>query len=265
MPFQIIPHLTEWILAISLAMARLFPCLIFIPVFSFRELKGVLRYSIVVILALLVAPGIRAALPHDHSWFTLAGLYGKEVMLGILLGAVLSIPFWMFESVGALFDNQRGALMGGQLNPSLGTDFTPLGFLFKQSLIILMITTGSFLGLLQVIWDSYMLWPPTVWFPMPAADGYATYLHLLSTAFGDLVLYASPLVGLLLFIEFGLAILSLYSPQLQVFILSMPIKCLVGLMFIVMYMPNLFDFMTVRHLSWDSMYQNLSLFFRSIP
>ena len=259
MVFTMIPQLSDWILAMTLAMARLLPCLIFIPLFSFHELKGVLRYCIVVVLSLMVAPGIHAALPKDHAWISWFALYFKEGCLGILLGTLLSIPFWLFESVGALFDNQRGALMGGQLNPSLGVDFTPLGFLFKQSLMVMMITSGSFLGLMQVIWDSYLLWPPTQWTPLPTPDGFSVYLELLTKAFSDLVLYAAPLVGLLLFIEFGMAILSLYSPQLQVFILAMPIKCLVGLLFVIFYMPNLFDFISQRNLDWPNLSQTLSL------
>lgn len=263
MPFQGALHLADWILAITLAMARLYPCLLLVPLFSFREIKGMLRYSIVAILALVVSPGIHEALPNDHSWWTLFALYFKEAVLGMLLGALLSMPFWLFESVGALFDNQRGALMGGQLNPSLGQDFTPLGFLFKQALIVLMIASGAFLTMLQVIWDSYLVWPPTQWFPIPAADGMDVYLTLLSATFTDMVLYAAPLVALLLFIEFGMAILSLYSPQLQAFILSMPLKCLVGLGFLVLYVPMLFYLADERSLQWIGFKHTLQLLFSS--
>lgn len=250
MVFQGIAPLTDWVLSIALAMARLYPCLLLVPLFSFHELKGMMRYAIVAILALMVSPGIHAALPHDHSWFTLFTLYAKEAILGMLLGALLAIPFWLFESVGALFDNQRGALMGGQLNPSLGADFTPLGFLFKQTLIVLIVTTGMFPYLLQIIWDSYTLWPPTEWFPHPSVDGMDIYLGLLKSAFTDMALYALPLVGLLLFIEFGMAILSLYSPQLQVFVLSMPLKCLIGMGFLILYIPMLFYLATERNQQW---------------
>ncbi|SHO55647.1 type III secretion system export apparatus subunit SctT [Vibrio quintilis] len=262
MPFQGIASLSDWILAITLAMARLYPCLLLIPLFSFHELKGMLRYAIVVILGFIVAPGIFAALPQDHSWITLAGLYAKEAVLGLLLGAILSIPFWLFESVGSLFDNQRGALMGGQLNPALGTDFTPLGFMMKQMLIVLIVTSGTLPVLLQIIWDSYAIWPPTLWFPAPAADGMATYLGLLSDAFTNMVLYAVPLVGLLLFIEFGMALLSLYSPQLQAYILAMPLKCLSGILFLALYIPNLLYLAGEKSQQWYHFSDTLKLIFR---
>ncbi|ADZ90344.1 type III secretion system export apparatus subunit SctT [Marinomonas mediterranea] len=261
MVFEAIDVLPDWVLSISLGMARLYPCLLLIPLFSFKELKGMLRYALVVVLALMVAPGIKEALPHDHSWFTLLTLYLKETALGMLLGIILAIPFWLFESVGGLFDNQRGALMGGQLNPSLGQDFTPLGFLFKQTLIVLMITTGSFEAMLQVIWDSYVIWPPTVWYPTPTPEGFEIYLSLLRDAFTDLILYAAPLVALLLFVEFGVSVLSLYSPQLQAFVLAMPIKCLAGLGFLIFYIPTLFYLSEERNQSLLDLKHLLALLF----
>ncbi|MFP8968075.1 type III secretion system export apparatus subunit SctT [Pokkaliibacter sp. CJK22405] len=231
--------LSQWVMSMTLGMARMYPCMLLVPIFSFHELKGMLRYALVIIMSLMVAPGIKDALPDDGTWTSFAGLYAKEAILGMLLGTLLGIPFWLYESVGSLFDNQRGALMGGQLNPALGQNETSLGFLIKQTVIVLFVVTGAFLSLLQVIWDSYLLWPPTAWLPIPAPDAMDVYQGLLSTAFHDVVLYAAPLVGLLLLIEFGMAILSLYAPQMQAFVLAMPLKCLVGLGFLVLYTPTL--------------------------
>lgn len=126
------------------------------------------------------------------------------------------MPFWLFESVGALLDNQRGALAGGQLNPSLGPDATPAGHLFKQLAIFLLMTSMGLGALTQVIWDSYLLWPPTVWFPLPAADGFDVFVGLLGDTFTHMMLYAAPFIAVLLLLEFGIALLGVYSQQLQV-------------------------------------------------
>jgi type III secretion protein T len=100
--------------------------------------------------------------------------------------------------------------------------------------------------LTQVIWDSYLVWSPTVWFPLPGADGFGVFLGLLGEMFMHMMLYAAPFIGLLLLVEFALALLSLYSPQLQVFVLAMPAKSLVGLGFLLFYLPTLWDAMTGR-------------------
>ncbi len=149
------------LLALLLGMARIFPCLLLTPIFSFSAIKGVLRTAIVAALALFIAP----LLYHDMlgaslSLVAYAGLAIKELILGTLIGLILGLPFWMYESVGALFDNQRGALMGGQINPQLGPDATPLGYLMKQVIILLLIVGPGLNAATQLIWDSYRFWPP---------------------------------------------------------------------------------------------------------
>ncbi|QXI31259.1 type III secretion system export apparatus subunit SctT [Pseudomonas vanderleydeniana] len=233
-------NISELIIALTIGMARLYPCLFLIPAFAFREIKGMLRHAIVLALALVPMPTIRASLSaRDLGWLDLSGLMLKESLIGLLLGLLLAMPFWLFESVGCLFDNQRGALIGGQINPALGDNTSELGHMFKQVLILLLVLGGGYSSLTQVIWDSYAVWPASHWLPMPATDGWDLYLKLLASTFRSMVLFAAPLVGLLLLIEFGLAILSLYSPQLQVSTLAMPAKSLIGLGFLVLYLPML--------------------------
>lgn len=230
----------HFILALTLAMARIFPCLLLSPVFSFNAIKGGLRSGIVLALALFPVPMIQQQLAADDpSLFLLAALALKEVIIGVAIGLLMAMPFWLFESVGALFDNQRGALTGGQLNPQLGPDATPLGFLMQQSIILLLVVGLGLSTITQIIWDSYSLWPPMQWLPLPGEAGLKVYLELLGGIFTHMVLYAGPLVALLLLVDFSVGILSIYSPQLQATVLAMPAKCLLGMLFFVLYLPIL--------------------------
>nr|ABA39819.1 HrcT [Erwinia pyrifoliae] len=230
----------QFLFALTLGAARIYPCLILTPVFSFNILKGMVRTGVVLALSLMPAIGLQAQLAVQMpDWPQLIGLMLKEVTIGILLGLLLGMPFWLFQSVGALFDNQRGALIGGQLNPALGSDVTPLGLLLQQTLILLLILGIGLSGITQIIWDSYRIWPVLQWLPLPHEEGFQQYLALLADTFTHIIIYAGPLVALLLLLDFSIAILSLYSPQLQVFVLSVPAKCLVGLLFFVIYIPTL--------------------------
>ncbi|QTF08172.1 type III secretion system export apparatus subunit SctT [Brenneria izadpanahii] len=235
-----IQHVYDFIIAITLGIARIYPCFILVPAFSLNVLRGMLRSAVVISLTLLPAPIIQQQLLQAPiSWPMLPGLLLKEVIVGLLLALILAMPFWLFESVGALFDNQRGALMGGQLNPALGPDATPLGHLLKQLIILLLIIGIGISGLTQLLWDSYRLWPALAWLPPLTEQGFEIYLKLLAETFTHMVIYAGPLVALLLLLEFSISLLSLYSPQLQVFVLSIPAKCLVGLAFFIVYLPVL--------------------------
>lgn len=237
---SILDEIFTFVLAVGLGMARIYPCLLLTPIFSFNAIKGSLRGAIVVALALFPAPMIQSyLLLHPPSLFLFGGLLLKEVLIGIIIGLFFGMPFWLFESVGALFDNQRGALMGGQLNPQLGPDVTPLGFLMQQSTIMLLMVGIGLSSVMQVVWDSYLLWQPLDWLPFPSESGFKVYLDALGSVFTHMVLYAGPMVALLLLVDFAVGVLSLYSPQLQATVLAMPVKCLLGMLFFVLYLPIL--------------------------
>jgi type III secretion protein T len=253
----------EYLPSLVIGMARIYPCAILVPAFCFQHIRGMLRHVIVLVMALIPAPGIHAALQgEDYSSLMIGGLMLKEVVLGILLGVLLAMPFWLFESVGALLDNQRGALTGGQINPSLGPDATPIGHMFKQlAILLLMVTLG--LGVLtQVIWDSYLIWPATTWLPLPAVGGFDVFLGVLGDTLAHMMLYAAPFIAVLLLLEFGVALLSLYSPQLQVSSLAMPVKCLAGLAFLLLYLPLLQDLIVGRMSLLSDLKHSLGLMFQ---
>jgi len=237
----------QGMIAVALGIARLLPCLIITPIFSFSTLRGMIRNGIAVALSLFVAPSIMPEVSGLllNPW-AIVGLAMKEVVLGLLLGYLLALPFWLFESVGALFDSQRGALNAGQLNPALGPDATPLGdILLRWSMVFLVMAFGLS-AVTQVIWDSYRLWPVNHWLPGFTETGFKQFLIQVHDLFVHMVLYAGPLVLLLLFIDFAVGILSIYSPQLQANVLTIPLKCLVGVGFFILYLTILEHFAGIR-------------------
>ena len=253
----------EYLPSLVIGMARIYPCGILVAAFCFQHIRGMPRHTLVMVMALMPAPGIHAALAGlDYSALMLAALVLKEVALGILLGVLLAMPFWMFESVGALLDNQRGALAGGQLNPSLGPDATPIGHLFKQLAIFLLITSLGLGTLTQVIWDSYLIWPPTLWFPLPAANGIGVFVDLLGDTFTHMLLYAAPFIAVLLLLEFGIALLGVYSQQLQVSTLAPPVKSLAGIGILLLYFALLQDLIVGRMSLLGDLKHSLGVLFK---
>nr|WP_314483857.1 type III secretion system export apparatus subunit SctT [uncultured Pseudomonas sp.] len=236
-------HLFELMLGTGLAMARILPCLILVPAFCFKYLKGPLRYGVTIAVALIPAPGIGKILTQENDqWFVIAGLLLKEAVLGVVLGLLLYAPFWLFATAGALLDSQRGALSGGQLNPTLGPDATLLGELFQEMLIMLVIMSGGLSLITQVIWDSYVIWPPTAWLPGMDIIGLNALLHEINRTLHHALLYAAPFIGLLLLIEAAFALIGLYAQQLNVSVLAMPAKSMAGLVFLLVYLPTLLAF-----------------------
>ena len=253
----------DYLPSLLIGMARIYPCAFLVAAFCFQHIRGMPRHTIVMVMALMPAPGIHAALQgQDYSALMLSALALKELVLGFLLGVLLSMPFWLFESVGALLDNQRGALAGGQLNPSLGPDATPIGHMFKQLAIFLLMVILGLGALTQVIWDSYLIWPPTVWFPLPAENGMGLFVDVLGDTFMHMMLYAAPFIAVLLLLEFGIALLGVYSQQLQVSTLAPPVKCLAGIGILLLYFALLQDLIVGRMSQMGDLKHVLGLLFK---
>lgn len=229
-----------FITAVAVSLPRILVALFLVPLFSLKLLKGMLRYSIVIAIALPVGASLVTEVgQRDLNPLMLGIIMLKESMVGFVIGYLLAMPFWIFQSVGVMIDNQRGALSGGYFNPGAGPDSSMMADLLVKVLVMLLITMGAFPALFSVLIETYTLWPVLDWTPQFSVDG----MDVLIQKFGQLVykfvLYSGPIVLVLLLIEAGFAILGTYCPQLQVYFMAMPAKSLVALMVLVMYCGTL--------------------------
>ena len=58
-----------------------------------------------------------------------------------------------------------------------------------------------------------------------------------------LLIISGPMIIVMFLSEIGLAMISRFAPQLQVFFLAMPIKSAVGVLMLILYMPFFLEIM----------------------
>ena len=86
--------------------------------------------------------------------------------------------------------------------------------------------------------------------------------HLLGDTFMHMMLYAAPFIAVLLLLEFGIALLGVYSQQLQVSTLAPPLKCLAGLGILLLYFALLQDLIVGRMGLLGDLKHSLALLFK---
>ncbi|TNZ76517.1 EscT/YscT/HrcT family type III secretion system export apparatus protein [Vibrio parahaemolyticus] len=227
----------------SLTLPRLMACFIFLPILSKQMLGGaMIRNGVLCSLALFIIPVVNEqALPAETDGLWLIVILGKEVLLGMLIGFVAAIPFWAIEATGFLVDNQRGAAMASMFNPTLGSQSTPTAVLLTQTLITLFFSGGGFVAFIYALFKSYTTWPILGFFPM-VTDAWVSFFY---DQFQQLmwlgVLMSAPLVLAMFLAEFGLALISRFAPQLNVFFLAMPIKSAIASVLLIVYLGLMMD------------------------
>ncbi|AMF98969.1 MULTISPECIES: type III secretion system export apparatus subunit SctT [Vibrio] len=222
----------------SLTLPRLMACFIFLPILNKQTLGGTMvRNGVLCSLALFIFPMINQQdLPAETDGIWLMIILGKEVLLGLLIGFVAAIPFWAIEAAGFLVDNQRGAAMASMFNPTLGSQSTPTAVLLTQTLITLFFSGGGFVAFIYALFNSYASWPVISFFPSVTEE----WVHFFYAQFEQLmwlgVLMSAPLVLAMFLAEFGLALISRFAPQLNVFFLAMPIKSAIASVLLIVYL-----------------------------
>ncbi len=226
--------------ALSLVQARVMPLFLLAPFMNRSMVPRSMGFGFAAGVGLLVAPLLMSQpLP---TGLELIMVLVKEATIGIVLGYLVAVPFWMMEAVGFIVDNQRGASMSATLNPMTGHDSSPLGLMIGFAFITFFFVTGGLQIVLSLVYDSYRLWPPLEFWPHLGADAADLLLKQFNRLLLTSLLLAAPVLVAMFLSELGLALVSRFAPQLQVFFLAMPIKSALGIFVLILYATTLFDY-----------------------
>jgi type III secretion protein T len=229
-----------YLIAIILTIPRIYAFLQSSTLLNSSVVPGMPRAAIVIVLALSICPiNLAFATAFDRSITTLAVYFAKEFALGFLLGYLVSWVFWSIQAAGAFIDSQRGGAIAEAIDPLRGDQTSLLGNLFSQVFLAYIFTTGTFLLILGLLFKSYKVWPTQNLIPTISAKFPEQLLSLFDTAMELVVVLAAPIIALMFLVEFSLALLSRFAPQIQVFILAMPLKSLLAVIVLVFYFSTL--------------------------
>jgi len=231
----------ELVTALGFAMPRFLGVFTILPLLSREVLPMTLRMGVVSCFGALLVPSLYEGAMQHHGAVELAIILIRESALGALIGLVLAIPLWAVEAMGDIADTQRGANMAQTLNPLSGHETSSLGQLFNQAIVTFLFVTGGFVLVLSVIYDSYRVWPVFGEWPGFGPDAGNVLLAQLDSFMRLTVLLAAPVVFAMFIAESGLAIVSRFVPQLQVFFLAMPVKSAVAMVVFAVYISVMFD------------------------
>jgi type III secretion protein T len=238
--YESVHDIKSFLSALSLVQARVMPLFLLAPFMNRSMVPRTMGYGFAAGVGLLVAPMLMTQqLP---TGIELLMLLIKEASIGIMLGYLVAIPFWIMEAVGFIVDNQRGASMAATLNPMTGHDSSPLGLMVGFAFITFFFVSGGLQVVLGLVYDSYRLWPPLEFWPHWGVDAAELLLKQFNRLLMTALLLAAPVLVAMFLSELGLALVSRFAPQLQVFFLAMPIKSALGIFVLILYATTLFDY-----------------------
>lgn len=218
------------IIGLGFGFARAVGMIAVLPVFTRLNLGVTLRTAVALVVALISAPALGAAfraLPASPAPVLLVFMLLKEGALGVVLGVMMSVPFWATEMAGELIDQQRGSqgaiMQAGNQPEQAGM----LGTLFILIFTVIFLASHGMDLVLRGYIASFEVWPAFAFLPRFNAAAGLGVLHLLDAITRAGVLLAAPLVIAMLVAELALGFLNRFAQQLNVFDLALSVKALI--------------------------------------
>ena len=218
-----------------LVLARVSPMFVLAPIFSSRMVparaRGVLAVAISFGLAPLAMHGQHLTL----DGMTLAGLLGKELLVGLAYAFALAAVFAAISVAGTFLDTAIGFSYGSLIDPVTGTQSTILAQLYAMVGVLIFIALDGDHWMIEGLARTYQLMPMTKFPSISALVGGADKAFV--SIFASAIELAAPVMLAALLTDCALGLVARVMPQLNVFSVAFPAKIAVGLLVMGISLP----------------------------
>ena len=188
-----------------------------------------------------------------------AALVLKELFVGWLIGFVAYVSFATIHMAGKVMDMQVGFSIVNVMDPTSGQQIPLIGsFLYNLSVIVFLVTNGHHV-LLTALIRSFQSVPLQ---SMSADPSIAELITRFTVGiFTTGMQIALPVSFAILLTNVGLGILARTMPQLNIFVVGVPLQIVVGLFMLSIVVPFYVLFLDVL---FNEVYGNISLVLRAV-
>jgi flagellar biosynthetic protein FliR len=205
------------------------------PVLAQRSVPMRLRVA----LAFLIALCAQGSLPEmplvalDSATAFL--IVVQQLLIGLALGFAARVVFAAIEFAGELVGLQMGLNFAGFFDPATGGQTTAVSRFYTVTVSLLFIVINGHLLMIAAVVQSFQAFPVG---PEPFAFLHAVQPQAWGAEIFRLGLWiAMPLIGMLLFVNLVLGVISRVAQQMNIFAIGFPITVSVGLIGVMLTLP----------------------------
>ena len=223
---------SEWLLSILLIATRLSPLIFFSPLFSLSKVPARISVLLIIVASVGISPLVNiSGIVGIETAVELAVFVMGEVAIGLLMAFGVFAAFAVFSFGGRLLDMQMGFGVAAAVDPASGAQSPLIGTAILSTAVLVFFLADYHHAFLKAFIYSFSSLPLGGGFAGIGGNAVIAQFGLMFTL--GLVLVA-PVVMVLLFLDVSMALAARSMPQINMFMLSIPIKVLVGLVLLAM-------------------------------
>lgn len=219
-----------------LVLIRITSFVIGAPFFGYQTIPMKIRLSIGMILSLVAFQTVPVVELHYVGVLGFSVLVLKEMMVGLILGFMCNICTYIISFAGQLMDMEMGLSMASTFDPLTNIQVSISGNMYLYLVMLMMLISNLHYKIVQAILDTF------TYFNVGQAvfDGnlQETAIEFIANFFLVGFRIVLPIFACMLVINVVLGVLSRAIPQMNMFVVGIQIKVLVGIVLLLIIVPT---------------------------
>ena len=223
-PFDIFQNI--WTIFL-LVLVRITGMFFLSPIFGRRNIPNYFKIGFCCVFSIITANSVPVPQLTYTSLTAYAVLIARELILGLMLGFISYLLFSSIYIAGQLIDMRIGFGMVSVFDPITNLQIPITADFYVIIATVMMLITDAHHLLIQAMVDSYKILP----IGEAVFDGAAIsqVFKLFTNVFALGFKIAAPITVSILITDISLGIISKSMPQINVFMLGMPVKIILGI------------------------------------
>lgn len=223
--------------AFILVLLRVSAIIVTIPVISESSVPARVKAALSILITLIVLPLVAPKIPPTESYHVLIFMYrmAGEIMIGLVIGYIAKLVLAGIQMAGDIVGFQMGLSIANVIDPMTSEQvsiITELQYLI--ALLIFLAVDAHHIFFSAIIQSYSVLNPLAFHFSGPLTQAVLSYSKEM---FIIAVKLAAPIIAVMLFTNVGLGVVARTVPQINIFIVGMPLQIAVGLIFLGLTAP----------------------------
>lgn len=233
--------LISGIFTFLLIFTRLGTAMMIMPVFGDSFVPSNIRLLMVLAFSFVLTPVIQPYMPADVPSFpVLFSLIIMEFVAGLFVGTIARVFMIALDVAGMLISTTSGLANAQVFNPTLATQGSIVGAFLSVTGVVLLFVTNLHHMLIYGLVESYEMFPVG---GVPDSGSMAQLMtRALSASFMVGFEIAMPFIVMAMMLYIGMGVLTRLMPQVQVFILALPVQILISLIILGMVLSSVMLF-----------------------
>lgn len=203
------------------------------PFFSSQNVPNIMKVGFSIILSVLITLTLDVKV--DYTDITFVSIIIKELMVGFVIGFISYAFFSTFYVMGQIIDMKIGFGMINVMDPQHRVQVPLMGNFYYILAFLLLLSINGHHIIINALIDSYNFIPIGKF--VIKEDSAFLLVDVLAKSFATGFKLSAPIVIIIFLTDLLLGILSRTIPQINVFIVGMPLNILIGLLIISVSMP----------------------------